>query len=118
VNFWEWSDARSGNIPGVWDVIQKYNWSEQVITKDICETYVDALNAHDINKILDMYTLPAVHINSTRTIQGFDNLRIWYSQLFHDILPNSKYKLEASPGRQLRHLTWTYFNQGLCTKWK
>ena len=108
VNFWEWSDARSGNLPGVWDVIQKYNWSEGRASKDICEVLVELFNKHDISKILDMYTLPAVHINSTRTIQGFDNLRAWYTQLFNDILPTSKFKLGSFSGKGgSRHFTWT-----------
>ncbi|MGE5124079.1 MAG: nuclear transport factor 2 family protein [Acidobacteriaceae bacterium] len=107
-NFWEWSDARSGNIPGVWEVIKKYNWAEQVSARDICEVYIDTLNTHDVNKVLDLYTLPAVHINSQRSTQGFDDLRAWYSQLFNVMLPNGKFSLGTFSGKgSSRHLTWT-----------
>lgn len=108
VNFWEWSDARSGNLPGVWDAIQKYNWLEGRASKDICEVLVEVLNTHNIDKILEMYILPAVHITSARTVQGFDALRVWYSQLFNDILPSSKFKLATFSGKGgSRHFSWT-----------
>jgi len=108
VNFWEWSDARSGNLPGVWDVIQKYNWSEGRIPRDISEFLIDAMNTHDINKILEMYTPAAVHINSTSTIQGLEALRAWYTQMFTEILPNGRFKLGSYSGKGgSRHFTWT-----------
>ncbi len=108
LNFWEWSDARSGLLPGVWETIKKYNWDEGPTVKDICEKLIEALNKHDINAIMEMYTLPAIHITSTRTIQGFDNLRAWYSQLFNDILPGSRYVLSSFSGKgDARYFTWT-----------
>jgi len=108
LNFWEWSDARSGNIPGVWDVIQNYNWSEKEQAKDICVEFVDSMNRHDIDSILKLYALPAIHISSTSTTQGLDNLRLWYTQMFNQILPNSKFKLGSFNGKgSSRHFTWT-----------
>jgi ketosteroid isomerase-like protein len=108
VNFWEWSDARSGNLPGVWEVIQNYRWSERDDHKDICVGLVDAFNSHDIEKIMSYYTLPAVHINAIRTTQGLDSLRSWYTQLFNEILPKSRFKLGSYSGKgDARHFTWT-----------
>jgi hypothetical protein len=108
VNFWEWSDARSGTIPGVWDVIENYNWSEHEHPKDICESLIDSLNSHDVEKILSMYAPPAVHISSIRTTQGLDNLKAWYTQLFNEYLPNCKFKLGSYTGKgSSRHFTWT-----------
>ena len=108
LNFWEWSDARSGNIPGVWDVIQNYNWSEKEEAKDICVDLIDSMNRHDIDDILKLYALPAIHISSTSTTQGLDNLRLWYTQMFNQILPNSKFKLGSFNGKgSSRHFTWT-----------
>jgi hypothetical protein len=108
VNFWEWSDARSGNLPGVWEMIQKYNWSERVAPKDICVSLVDAMNEHNVDKIVSLYALPAVHINARRTTQGLDNLRAWYVQLFDEILPNSQFTLGSYTGKgSSRHFTWT-----------
>ncbi len=108
VNFWEWSDARSGKLPGVWETIQKYNWSERDAPKDISVTLVEAMNEHNIDKIVSLYSLPAVHINTRRITQGLDNLRLWYAQLFNDILPNSKFTLGSYSGKESsRHFTWT-----------
>jgi hypothetical protein len=108
VNFWEWSDARSGNLPGVWEMIQSYKWSEKDDPKDICVTLMEMLNSHDVDKIVNMYILPAVHINSFRTTQGLDNLRTWYTQLFNDILPQSQFTLSSYSGKgESRHFTWT-----------
>ena len=108
VNFWEWSDARSGNIPGVWDTIQKFKWKEKDEPKDICVSLIEAMNAHDIDKIISLYTLPAVHINNIRTTQGFENLRLWYKKLFTEMLPDSNFILGSYDGKgSSRHMTWT-----------
>jgi hypothetical protein len=108
VNFWEWSDARSGTIPGVWETIKEYKWREKDEPKDICETLFDALNAHDIEKILSLYGLPAIHINAIRTTAGFENLREWYKNLFTNVLPDSIFKLSSYNGKgNSRHITWT-----------
>jgi hypothetical protein len=69
---------------------------------------VDAMNEHDIEKIVGLYSLPAVHINASRITQGLDNLRTWYTQLFNDILPRSKFLLGSYSGTgSARHFTWT-----------
>jgi hypothetical protein len=108
VNFWEWSDARSGNLPGVWDTIEKYKWKEKDEPKDICVRLIEAMNAHDIEKIISLYTLPAIHINAIRTTQGFENLRAWYAKLFNEVLPESQFILASYTGKgSSRHLTWT-----------
>ena len=108
VNFWEWSDARSGTIPGVWEAIKNYQWSEKDQPKDICEQLIDSMNAHDIEQILKLYGLPAIHMSSWRATQGYDNLRSWYTQMFNEILPNSKFTLSGFSGKgSSRHFTWT-----------
>src|SRR4030067_1634019 len=108
VNFWEWSDARSGNLPGVWETIQNYKWSAPEDPKDICVSLVESLNTHDIDRIVKMYALPAIHINAIPTTQGLDSLRSWYTQMFNEILPNSKFKLGSFTGKgSARHFTWT-----------
>jgi hypothetical protein len=108
LNFWEWSDARSGNIPGVWDVIRNYNWSEKEEAKDICVELIDSMNRHNIDDILKLYEPPAIHISSTSTTQGLDKLRLWYNQMFNEMLPNSKFKLGSFNGKgSARHFTWT-----------
>jgi SnoaL-like domain len=108
VNFWEWSDARSGNLPGVWDTIQQYKWREKDEPKDICVRLMEAINAHNVDEIMSLYTLPAVHINGVRTTQGFDALRSWYTQLFNQVLPNGNFVIGSYNGKgSSRHMTWT-----------
>jgi hypothetical protein len=108
VNFWEWSDARSGTIPGVWDTIKEFKWREKDEPKDICVTFMEAMNTHDIDKIMNLYCLPAIHINAIRTSAGFDKLREWYKKLFSEILPDSHFILGSYNGKgSSRHMTWT-----------
>lgn len=108
VNFWEWSDARSGTMPGIWDTIKDYKWKEKDEPKDICLTLFEAMNAHDVEKILSLYVPPAIHINSIRTTAGIENLREWYKRLFNELLPNSQFVLSSFSGKgSSRHMTWT-----------
>ena len=108
VNFWEWSDARSGNIPGVWEVIRDFSWSGVSTPRDICEKYIATLNTHDVNKMVELYASTAVHINSVRTTQGLENIRSWYNTFFRDVLPNANFTLTGYAGTgNSRHLTWT-----------
>ncbi len=108
VNFWEWSDARSGTLPKVWETIRDYKWRAKDDPKDICVSLIEALNTHDIDKILNLYTLPAIHINAIRTTAGIENLRAWYTQLFTEILPDCFFSIGSYNGKgSSRHLTWS-----------
>ncbi len=108
VNFWEWSDARSGVMPGVWETIRDYPWAGQVAPKDICEKYVSLLNTHDANKIVELYNPTGVHINAVRPTQGLDNIRCWYNILVRDVPPTANFTLTGYAGTgNARHLTWT-----------
>jgi hypothetical protein len=108
VNFWEWSAARAGTVPGVWETIRDYPWSGVPAPREICERYLAALNTHDPAEVLSLYTNTAVHINASRSTQGLDNLRTWYVQLFNTLLPDATYKLTGYSGvGNSRHLTWT-----------
>jgi hypothetical protein len=107
-NFWEWSAARAGTVSGVWETICEFAWAEGQTAKEICENYITALNTHDPSEMLRLYTTTAVHINSSRTTQGMDNLRTWYNQLFNNILPEATFTLTLYSGKgNSRHLTWS-----------
>lgn len=108
VNFWEWSAARAGIMPGVWEAIRDYPWSGVAAPREICERYISALNTKDPAEVLSLYTNSAVHINATRTTQGLDNLRAWYLRLFNTILPDASFRLTGYSGTgNSRHFTWT-----------
>ncbi len=108
VNFWEWSDARSGKLPGVWEAIRDFAWKSAPAPADISQRLIDALNSGDVENIVSLYTPGAVHVNSARTASGLDPLRAWYSNLFNQYLPGGKYKLTSYSGvGASRHFTWT-----------
>jgi hypothetical protein len=105
---WEWSEARSGIMPGIWEAVRDYNWYGGPTPKDICERYVAALNTHDPNQAVNMYTPTAVHITSNRTIQGTAAITAWYTSLFNQILPKASFTLTNFTGNDnSRHFTWT-----------
>lgn len=108
INFWEWYDARLGIIPGAWETIRDYSWSGEPLPQDISQQFVAALNQHDPERMVSLYTPKAVHITSARTIQGTEALRQWYAALFSSILPNATFTLTGFSGTgSSRHFSWT-----------
>ncbi len=114
VNFWEWSDARSGNLPGVWEAIRDFTWNEAAAPQDVCQKFVEALNTGSLETVLSFYNPGAVHVNAARTAAGQEALRAWYTTLFNQYLPGGKFKLTGYSGSGAsRHFTWTASsNQG------
>ncbi len=107
-NFWEWSDARSGVMPGVWETVRDFNWAEGHLSQDICQEYIDCLNTHDPQQIVNLYTSTAVHITSARTVQGTEALLAWYRSLFNQILPSAEFTLTGFSGEgNSRYFSWT-----------
>jgi len=107
-NFWEWSDARSGIMPGVWEAIRDYQWGAPLPPKDICQRYIIALNSHNPNQVVDLYTPNSVHVTATQTVQGIDAIRAWYTSFFTQLLPNASFSLTSFNGTDSnRHFTWT-----------
>lgn len=108
VNFWEWGDARSGNLPGVWEAIRDFPWQDTPAPKDVSEEFVDALNTHNVDKLLSFYSPSAVHVNAARTVSGTEALRTWYTTIFNQLLPGATFKLTGYTGAgESRHFTWT-----------
>jgi hypothetical protein len=104
VNFWEWSDARSRLLP-IWDAIAAYPYGPK--PQDISEQLIAALNSRDVSKIMQLYTPNAVHITSTRTIQGTNAISAWYNSLINQVLPNATFTLTGYTGSgNSRHFTW------------
>lgn len=107
-NFWEWSEARTARVPGGWDTIRDFNWSEGSLPADVCEKYIKALNNRDPLQVANLYTPTAVHITSARTIQGAQAIHTWYQGLFYTTLPEARFTLTGFSGSgNSRHLTWT-----------
>jgi hypothetical protein len=107
-NFWEWSDARGPNLPGIWEAIRDYSWGQAAAPQDFSQTFIDALNTHDPAQVVKLYTSTAVHVNAARTIQGLEAIQTWYTSLLTQILPSATFTLTGFSGSGAsRHLTWT-----------
>lgn len=107
-NFWEWVHTRKF-LPEVWDAITEYDWTpDDDQEEDFAQVYIDLLNTHDQDKVIELYHDYAVHVTSTRTIQGTQALREWYKELFTRILPNAIFSISSRIGKgKMRHITWT-----------
>ncbi len=96
--FWDWEESRK-QLPKVFDAIAKYAWpNPPPLPGDISRVLIDALNTHDINKIVALYDPNAVHINATRTVQGTAAIQAWYADLFQKVLPNAHFTLTGFTG--------------------
>jgi peptidoglycan/xylan/chitin deacetylase (PgdA/CDA1 family) len=108
VNFWEWSEARSGIIPSAWETIRDFSWTGEPQPQDICQQLVEAFNQHNPELMVNLYTPTAVHVTSGRTIQGIEAIRQWYTSFFNQILPKASFTLTGFSGTgSSRHFTWT-----------
>jgi hypothetical protein len=109
-NFWEWHNCRDILTPKheIWDLIANYDWgSGTQPQKDITERYLDALNTHDIDKVVDLYDQHAVHVTSSRTIFGLPAIRAWYQTFNSQLLPNGQFLRTSYAGTgNSRHFTW------------
>lgn len=107
VNFWSWDSTRS-KMPELWELIAKYDWDGALPLPDIAVQYIDALNSHDVERLVALYRPNAVHISPTRTIQGSEALRGWFLSLLNQLLPDGRFKLAAFTGSgNTRHISWT-----------
>lgn len=108
VNFWEWSAARGRVIQGAWDTIRDFRWTGEPVPMDICQQIVEALNRHDPEQMAGFYTPRAVHVTSSRTVQGIDAIKQWYAWVFNQILPEATFSLTGFSGTgSSRHYSWT-----------
>jgi hypothetical protein len=108
-NFWEWHSARERIPINIWETIRDHDWEYgSSLHQDIAITYIEALNSHDVNKIIALYSEKSVHVNSFRTISGIRAIKSWYEQLFKYVLPKAEFTLTGYSGKgSSRHLTWT-----------
>ncbi|MBN2550825.1 MAG: nuclear transport factor 2 family protein [Anaerolineales bacterium] len=106
-NFWEWYNCRK-NLPDIWNAIRDFPWPFDDSDLDIVLRYMAALNSHDVERVLALYNDNAVHVLSSRTLQGTDQLRWWYNDLFTRVLPEASFTLIESQGEaSTRHFTWS-----------
>lgn len=106
-NLYSWDSCRA-YLPEVWKTTTRYEWFPKPKPADITEQYIEALNNRDLNQIVNLYNTNGVHITAARSIQGHDDMRIWYEALLSSLLPNGKFLHTGYSGSgNSRHLTWT-----------
>lgn len=109
-NFWEWHNCRDLLTPRhkIWNTISSYDWGGPQPPQDITARYVAALNSHNPDQVMNLYTDRAVHVTGARTIVGKEKIEAWYRTFFNEILPNASFVLTGtSGGGNNRHHTWT-----------
>lgn len=109
-NFYEWYNCREVLTPQheIWDLIASYDWeSGTQPPAEITERYIEALNSHDVDKVVELYNDHAVHVTSARTIFGKPAIRAWYETFMNQLLPNGLYLRTGFSGTgNSRHFTW------------
>jgi hypothetical protein len=109
VTFWEWVDARSGIMPGVWEAIQNTHWPGDPTPPNLGERLITALNEHDPAKITNLYLPNAIHITAGRTVLGGASIQDWYGEFLNQTLPEATFQLAGFAGTlgNIYHLTWS-----------
>lgn len=114
VNFFSWDDCRAKH-PTLWSTITGFSWPWTAVTptntstdEDITIRFIRAVNSHDLDTIMALYTSNSVHIDADSTIQGTTAIRSWYSDLFTNKLPSVKYRIGRNTTTgTTRHMQWT-----------
>lgn len=106
VNIFSWDYCRK-YLPALWDVIASYPYPTQKPV-GIIEKLISALNANDLDAVINLYAQDAVHITSEKTIQGHDEIRAFYSDLITNRQPDVKFELTSITGKEpSRNYSWT-----------
>jgi hypothetical protein len=105
-NFFSWQECRK-YMDDIWYTIRSYNWPVQNPPADIPQNYITALNTHDADQVVSLYTPTAIYITSSRTKQGTAALKAEYTHFFQNVVPNATFTLINSSGTgSSRHFSW------------
>jgi hypothetical protein len=104
-SFFSWDECKR-DLPNIWKTVANYYWTGG-IGNDLVNKLVAAMNAHDPTQVMNLYSPTAVRITSSRTLQGSENIRSWYSTFFNTILPNATFTVTSISGTaNSRRFTW------------
>ena len=116
-NFYSWDYASAASRTALWNAVADFDWqpaaepdepAEEPRDDGIVQAFFDALNAFDLDAVLDLYHANAAHVTARRTIVGKDDLRAWYEELIHTTLRGGAFTLgEISGNAGYRRFTWT-----------
>jgi hypothetical protein len=106
VNFYSWDFCRK-NLPALWNTIAAFPYPSSQST-GIEQKWIAALNKRDAQALAALYTDDAVHVTSSRTIQGRDAIRSWYAELIAARPAGTVLALTSLTGNeQTRTVNWT-----------
>jgi hypothetical protein len=107
-SFFSWDEAHKP-LPDFWNAVAQYPWSTNgPAYEDISQKLIDSWNTHNPSQPIQLYADNAVHVSSSRTIQGKAAIQGWYEALLNEMLPNGSFALsDLSVEGSLRHFSWT-----------
>jgi len=105
VNFFSWDYCRK-YLPELWDVVASFPYpTDQPI--GVVQKLINALNSHDAESIIKLYSEDAVHITAGQTIQGRDSIKNWYIEFFSKKQPGVKFTLTSTSGKEItKNFSW------------
>jgi hypothetical protein len=107
VNFWSWDSARSPELSTLWDAVRGTQYTVSALPYDIVGEYITALNSHDENQVIKLYSSRGVHVTADRTIKGADAIQEWYREFFTKTFPSAAFDLTGFSGEgNSRHFSW------------
>jgi hypothetical protein len=107
-NFFAWDYGRT-NLQSLWNTISNFNWGTppNPIPQDLPDIYINALNAKNVDQVVNLYRPDAVHITSSETVQGFEAIRSWYNSFLSQAMTDGTFRLTAKSGSgNSRFFSW------------
>lgn len=105
-NFFSWDECRPA-YPHLWKVIEEFDWEKAQRTKDITESWINALNSGNPEEVIKLYASNSVHVTASRSVQGTKEIQKWYQYLLKQLLPNGKFTMTGSSGSgNSRSINW------------
>jgi hypothetical protein len=108
-NFFTWDYRKS--MPELWNAIAAYSWGASTLPPDVPQQYIAAMNTHNIDKVLSLYTPDAIRVTAAQTIQGTSAIRTWLTKFLTSSLPNAVFSLDGVSGSgSSRSFNWSGLN--------
>ncbi len=108
-NYYSWDWCRK-YLPNLWSSLAAYTWPGMTteVPANIPSAFIATLNSHEPSNVLSHYLQNAVHVTSSRTIQGWTSIRAYYDYLFNAHLPLADYKMTGfTQDGNTFQFTWT-----------
>lgn len=106
VNFFAFDYKKS--LKSIWDLIAAYPYGPTPSPQDLPAQFINALNSHNVDQVVALYTPDAVRVTAAQTMQGTSLIRNWFTTFINTTLPSGVFKLTGSTGSgTTRTFTWT-----------